>query len=105
MTAPSSVKDNLIAARALEWRVPTDHPMDLADSAILVADGIGGKYHISGPELIDRKTGAQGYLLWFAADEFVWKAFETIDAAKAHAETDWQACYADRAISSQEQSE
>lgn len=98
---PSSTRDNLIKARALEWRIPTDHPMDFEDSSILVADGLGGKYHISEPAPINQQ-GTIGHLLWLAHDEFIWEPCLSIEGAKAKAEADWQARYAACAIASQE---
>lgn len=102
MSTPSSTRDTLIKARALEWREPTNHPMDLAHGSILVADGIGGKYHVSALQLIDLQEGTMGHLLWWAHDEFIWEPCLSIEDAKAKAEADWQARYAACAIASQE---
>lgn len=78
-----------MGAKPLVWREPTDHPQDYEDSCILLADGIGGKYHISPKQ----KVGAP-YLLWWAHDEFIWEGCASIEDAMAKAEADWQTRYA-----------
>lgn len=78
----------MTTAKPLRWRKPTDHPQD-DQHATCVADGIGGRYSIC------EQRAPMPFLLWFADDEFIWEQFDTVEAAKARAETDWQQRFAD----------
>lgn len=71
--------------KALEWRVPTDHPSDPdRDENVYCADGVGGKYAISKKQ----KVGPER-LLWMADDPFVWVGHNSIAEAKAAAQADF----------------
>lgn len=85
LTALRPVSDEAVGVKALEWREPTDHPSDMEESSMLVADGIGGKYSISHPQAVGPK-----YLLWWAHDEFDWSGFASVDEAKAAAFADYE---------------
>lgn len=74
------------AAKPLQWRKPTDPPHD-PGGALWVANGIGGRYSIT------KKRG--DILLWWAHDEFVWEECASVVEAKAKAEADWQARFAE----------
>jgi len=75
-----------VAVKPLVWRKPTDHPKDPdADDTLFAADGIGGVYAIS----TWQKVGPP-YLLWWAHDPFDWAGFDSIDAAKAAAQADYE---------------
>lgn len=79
--------------KPLEWREPTDHPQDMEDSSILVAHGIGGRYHISSRQLVRIPSpDKKGHLLWGAkdGDEFAFTEHLTIDDAKAAAQADFE---------------
>jgi hypothetical protein len=83
-----------ITIKPLDWYEPTDHPQDMEDSSILVAHGVGGRYHISNRQLVRIKSpDNMGYLLWGAedGDEFVFTEHLTIEAAKAAAQADFEA--------------
>lgn len=82
-----------IKIKPLDWYEPTDHPQDMEDSSILVAHGIGGRYHISVRQLVRIPSpDKKGYLLWGAkdGDEFVFTEHLTIDDAKAAAQADFE---------------
>ena len=79
--------------KPLEWYEPTDHPMDMDGSAQLVAAGFGGRYHISHAQKI-----GPTYLLWWAHDEFSWSGHNTVEEAKATAQTDFEQRVADLII-------
>lgn len=68
--------------RPLAWREPTDHPQD-HDDALLVADGIGGRYSIADDEM-------GGFMVWWAHDCFSWTQYPTIEAAKAAVQEDFE---------------
>lgn len=72
-----------LKVRQLEWYEPTDHPMDMEDSAMLVAAGLGGRYHVS-----KLQTVGKPYLLWWAHDEFSWTGHDSVEGAKATAQAD-----------------
>jgi len=75
-----------VAVKPLEWRKPTDHPKDPdADDTLFAADGIGGVYAIS-----TRLKFGPPYLLWWAHDPMDWAGFDSIDAAKAAAQKDYE---------------
>lgn len=76
-----------VGVKELEWHVPTDHPSEMEDTAILIADGLGGKYAISRPQKVGPK-----FLLWWAHDAFDWTGFDTPEAAKAAAQADYEQC-------------
>lgn len=83
-----------VQIKTLDWYEPTDHPQDDADNSILVAHGIGGRYHISVRQLVRiQSPDNMGYLLWGAkdGDEFTFTEHLTIDAAKASAQADFDA--------------
>lgn len=89
-TAPATA----IKVKPRTWYEPTDHPQDMEDSSILVAHGIGGRYHISVRQSVRRpSTDGKGYLLWGAkdGDEFTFTEHLTIDDAKAAAQADFDA--------------
>lgn len=67
--------------RPLKWYKPTDHPQDREDDA-LMARGLGGRYSIS-----RKQTVGAPYLLWHADDEFYWTGHQSIDDAKAVAQS------------------
>ena len=77
-------------ALPLVWRQPTDHPDDHEETSILIADGIGGRYHITADRV-------DGYLLWLPSDAFTFVPFDTIEKAQAWAESEWQMEYDRRA--------
>jgi hypothetical protein len=66
----------------LQWRAPTQHPQDAQD-ADEVAEGLGGRY-----SFYIRPQGE--IILWFAHDEFIWQPFDSVEAAKAAAQTDFE---------------
>lgn len=69
--------------KPLRWRKPGKSGADLGhEDAICIADGIGGKYSIT------KDSGE--FLLWWADDEFTFVKCQTLDAAKAIAESNWQ---------------
>ena len=71
-------------AKPLTWRAPQDNGQDYGhEDAAWLADGIGGVYAIS-----------KDALLWWAHDPFEWAQYQTVAAAKAAAEEDWQRKYA-----------
>lgn len=74
-----------VEVKPLEWRVPTDRPDEMEDSALLIADGIGGHYAISHPQKVGPK-----FLLWWAHDPFHWAGFDTPEEAKSAAEADYR---------------
>jgi hypothetical protein len=81
-----------VTVKPLEWYEPSDHPQDMEDSSILVAHGIGGRYHISIRQLVRIPSADNmGYLLWGAkdGDEFTFTEHLTIDDAKAAAQADF----------------
>lgn len=85
-SAPSALPaQEPVAVKPLEWRVPTDRPDEMEDSALLIADGIGGHYAISHPQKVGPK-----FLLWWAHDPFYWTGFDTPAAAKAAAQADYE---------------
>ena len=85
--SPASPSATGVRVKKLEWRKPTDHPKDPdADDNIACADGLGGVYAVSRKQ----KVGP-AYLLWWAHDPMDWSGFDTVDAAKAAAQTDYEA--------------
>ena len=75
-----------VEVKALEWRVPTDHPADPdIEENVYCADGIGGRYAISKKQTVGPKR-----LLWMADDPFVWAGFNSIPEAKAAAQADYE---------------
>ncbi len=86
-SALASRTPNTEVVKALEWRVPTDHPSDPdIEENVYCADGVGGKYAISKKQ----KVGPER-LLWMADDPFDWKGFNSIEEAKAAAQADYEA--------------
>lgn len=80
--------------KPLNWYEPTDHLQDDADNSVLVAHGLGGRYHISYRQLVRIPSpDNMGYLLWGAkdGDEFVFTEHLTIEAAKVAAQADYEA--------------
>jgi hypothetical protein len=76
-----------VAVKPLEWREPTDHPKDPdEDDSLFCADGIGGVYSVS-----VRQSVGPAYLLWWAHDPMDWAGFDTVEAAKAAAQADFEA--------------
>lgn len=75
--------------KPLKWYKPTDHPQD-REHAKWMAHGVGGRYSIT-EERCSYTGDTIEYLLWLAGDEFVWKSFKTIDAAKQAAQADFEA--------------
>ncbi|CDX26757.1 conserved hypothetical protein [Mesorhizobium plurifarium] len=83
-----------IKVKSLTWYEPTDHPQDMEDSSVLVAHGIGGRYHISARQRVRMPSqDGMGFLLWGAkdGDEFTFTEHLTIDDAKAAAQADFDA--------------
>ena len=76
-----------VRVKALEWYTPSDHPQD-RDEATCIAHGLGGRYTISEPQRL--YMGGEGYLLWWAHDEFTFAEFRTVDEAKAAAQADFE---------------
>lgn len=77
-----------MSAKPLNWRKPTSSGADFGyEDALLMADGIGGKYSIATDKVA-------GFLLWWAEDEFTFAECATVEDAKAKAEADWQERYA-----------
>lgn len=79
--APPAKALDGIAVKALEWRVPSDHPQDYED-ALWVCAGLGGQYSITKED--------DHFLLWEAGDNFVWHKHATIAEAKAAAQADFE---------------
>lgn len=81
----SRSRNTEVVVKALEWRVPTDHPSDPdRDENVYCADGVGGKYAISKKQ----KVGPER-LLWMADDPFIWVGYNSIPEAKAAAQADF----------------
>lgn len=75
-----------VGVKALEWREPDDHPKDPdPDDSLFCADGIGGVYSVS----VRQKVGP-AYLLWWAHDPMEWTGFDTVEAAQAAAQADYE---------------
>ena len=87
LRAAASTSTEGAGVKALEWRVPRqDSPRDPdAEDVVYCADGIGGLYSISRKQ----KVGPER-LLWWAHDPFDWTGFDSIDAAKAAAQSDFE---------------
>ncbi|UTC28709.1 hypothetical protein MARCHEWKA_01960 [Brevundimonas phage vB_BpoS-Marchewka] len=67
----------------LDWRKPSAFDRDNGHAeSILIAPGFGGVYSIQ-PDL-------ENFICWRIDDPFAFDTFPTLDAAKAHAEADWQ---------------
>ena len=82
--SPDETAEKLRAAKPLDWRKPTRHDRDEGgrDAAIWIAPGHGGEYAIH-PDL-------KNFILWRIDDPYAFDTFPTVEAAKAHAEADWQ---------------
>ena len=69
--------------RPLVWRKPTTLDRDNGHAeSMLIAPGLGGVYSIQ-PDL-------ENFICWRVDDPFAFDTFPTLEAAKAHAEADWQ---------------
>ncbi|USN13867.1 hypothetical protein KABACHOK_00300 [Brevundimonas phage vB_BpoS-Kabachok] len=71
------------AVLPLDWRKPTESDVDLGRTdCVLIADGLGGSYGI--------QKDVDKFILWDVVEWFSFETFDTIEAAQAHAEADWQ---------------
>lgn len=79
-----------VKVKPLEWREPTDHPMDDED-AICVADGLGGQYSVTQRQLVRRESpDNMGHLLWDAEDCMSFTEHLNVEDAKAAAQTAYE---------------
>ncbi|MEJ8403837.1 hypothetical protein WKI27_00570 [Brevundimonas vesicularis] len=82
--AKAKTAEDRRAVKPLDWRKPTKRDRDEGgrESALWIALGLGGEYAI--------QADLQNFILWRIDDPFAFDTFPTVDAAKAHAEADWQ---------------
>lgn len=73
-----------LAAKPLDWRKPTKRDRDEGgrENALWIAPGFGGEYAI--------QSDLENFIMWRIDDPYAFDTFPTVDAAKAHAEADWQ---------------